>query len=213
MKKIVSIILAVMLVLGMSTSAFAAGKKTYEYGIYDRKAGWWYDEGDPMGYYNFDDKEMSDVLYTYAETMSKAEGLAALYRLIGALQNRGMYLKNYTVHIERTANHVYEIEAVNQYGQTWECYFSIYTHKSAEEIMAEMLAGTKIEYFAIFLTTYVKGQKIADYDDMEKITGFDKSIDDAIYEFIYKLENYDSCYPYYYGYDYYDPYYYDDGNG
>ncbi len=208
MKKLVSIILAVMLVLSMSVSAYAAGSKKYEYGIYDRKAHWWYDRGDSNGTYFFDDKEQKDLLYGFAETMSRAEGMAALYRFVDKLQLNGMSLKSYEVVVEKTANHVYYIEAMNQYGDVWGCYFATFTHDSAETVMADMLAGRRIEYYSIFLTTYVNGQKIKDYEELERITGFDVLTDDAIDEFIYKLMNYSYYYDIYYG-DYYDPEWYD----
>lgn len=210
MKKIVCIILAVMLVLSVSAATFAdgygygygSGRKTYEHGIYDLNPGWWYDYSDPNGYYNFDDDELNEVLYAFAEAQSKAEGLAALYRLITKLQERGMSLLSYEVVKEKTANHVYYISAMNRQGDVWSCYYATFTHDSAEKVMSNLLAGKRVKYYSIFLTDYVENQKIKAYDATEMITGFDVQMDEAIDQFIYKLENYDSYYDYYYGYEY-----------
>ena len=210
MKKFVSIILAVMLVLGLSATAFAAG----EYDVYGKKSGWWYDYDESESPYLFDEKEQKDVLYDYAEAMSKAEGLAALYRLISKLQENGMYLVRYEVVKEKTANHVYWIEAMNQYGEIKGCYFATFTHDSAEKVMSDMIAGKKIKYYSIFLTTYVEGQKIKNYDETERITGFDVLMDDAIDQFVYKLYNFDfDDYDSDYDYDYEYPDYWDGGVG
>ena len=207
MKKFVSLILAVMMVLAMSATAFADGygRKTYEHGIYDYGPGWWYDYNDPDGYYNFDQDEQNEVVYAFAEAMSKAEGLAALTHLITKLQERGMSLLSYEVVKEKTANHVYYIQAMNRNGDVWCCYYATFTHDSAEKVMANLLAGKRVKYYSIFLTNYVEGQKIKSYDEVEMITGFDVPIDEAIEQFIYKLEHYDEYYGYYYGYEEYYP--------
>lgn len=209
MKKIVSFILAVVLVLAMSVTAFADGNNNNvkDRGFYDFDANWWYDwygeDGNDL--YFFDEDELNEVKYGYAEAMSRAEGLAALYHLITELQNNGMRLTRYEVVKEKTANHVYYIEVMNRDGQLWSCYFCSFTHQTADKVMNAMLNGKKIPYYYIFLTNYVEGQKIKNYGETEQITGFDKGLDEAIRQFINVLNNYDYYYSYFYGYDNYEP--------
>ena len=209
MKKLVSIILAVMLVLSLSATAFADGynSNVKDRGFYDFDDNWWYDwygtDGNDL--YYFDEDELNEVQYGYAEAMSRAEGLAALYQLIVELQNNGMRLMRYQVVKEKTANHVYYIEVQNHQGQIWSCYFATYTHTGAGKVMSTMLSGKKLPYYSIFLTNYVEGQKIKNYDETERITGFDASLSDAIEQFINVLYNYDYYYSYFYGYDNWDP--------
>ncbi len=215
MKKIISVMLAVMMVLGLSATAFADGygPKTYEYGLYDYNQGWWYDYDDPVDYYGFDEDEMNEVKFAFAETLSKAEGLAALYHLIEKLQENNLSLTNYTVIKQKTANHVYFIEVMDANGYVWSCYYAAYTHDSADKVMSALLGGKRVKYYSIFLTNYVENQKIKAYDETQMITGFDKTTDDAIAEFIYKMQNFDTYYPYYYGSDYYYDWDYDDSVG
>lgn len=206
MKKFVAIFLAVVLALGLNMTAFAAGNNNNvnDPDFYDKDSGWWYDwYGEENDLYFFDTDEMDEVLYGYAEAMSKAEGLAALYHLIATLQENGMRLVRYDVIKEKTANHVYYIEVMNRQGYIYSCYFSSYTHQGADKVMKAMLNGKKIPYYYIFLTNYVEGQRIKNYDESEKLTGFDTGLDEAIRQFINILDNY-------YGWEY-DPYPWDNG--
>jgi hypothetical protein len=217
MKKLFSFILAVVLVFAMSMTAAGADSKKKvvgEYEIYDYQDGWWYDYGDPEGTYHFDKEEKDKVKYAYAEAMSKAEGLAALYHLIDRLEASGMYLMSYEVVKQKTANHVYYIEVMNQYGQIWSCYYFTFTHEGVDSIMNAMMNGSWIKYYSIFMTTYVNGQKIKNYADNEKITGFDVKTDDAIDAFIQMVNyNYDYYYNYFFGDNYSEPDWWFEGVG
>ena len=68
MKKLVSIILAVMLVLSLSATAFADGynSNVKDRGFYDFDDNWWYDWYGTDGYdlYYFDEDELNEVQYT-----------------------------------------------------------------------------------------------------------------------------------------------------
>ena len=198
MKKFVSFFLAVLLMLSLSVTAFADGNNNNVNGrdIYDLDSDWWIDwyGSNSWEVYEFNDDELGELRIACAEAMCKAEGLMALTSLITKLQERGMRLRSYTVVVEKTGNHVYFIEVQNSRGYVRSCYFATFTHDGVNGVISNLKKWKTSKYYSIFLTTYVSGQKIKNYAESEKITGFDLKTDDAIDQFISIIEYYEPTY-------------------
>ena len=184
MKKIIAILLAAVLLLSLTTAAFA---DNYWYGPYYESK------------YSFSEESLGQIRLESSEAMSKAEGYAALYRLIVKLQENGIYVMNYEVLREKSANYVFWLDVISSEGYVWSGVYSTYTHWSAESVVKALLEGKKVSYYSIFLTEYVEGQKIKDYADNQMITSFEASPEKAIDEFINFMNNYENYYDYYYG--------------
>jgi len=215
MRKFISIIIAIVMVLSLTATAFADGNN-----------GWYiYGEADYAAMYTVSDEELRDVRNTCAEALEKAYGYAAFYEVVETLQANGIYLTDYKVIKEKTANYVWYLSVIDsRNGNTWGGIFAVYTHWGSQKVMETLQNGKKVPFLAIFLTDYVENQKINDYEETQQITAEETTMGDAIEQFVDFMNHYEERYPYFYGdddywdedYEYwYDPGYADfgDGNG
>lgn len=200
MKKLISIIITVVLALTLTATAFADYGNGWDiYGEYDYAAA-----------YTFDDAALKNIRNTAAEALEKAYGYSALYTLVTKLQENGIFITDYKVLKQKTANYVFNISVIDSWtGNTWEGIFSVYTHQGSQYVVDTLSANKKVPFLAIFLTEYHENMKINDYDEHEQITGEETLIADAIDQFIDFIRHYAERYEFYYG----DDYWYDDGNG